>query len=57
MVAVIVAALFIALTMFAARRVAAWPLVRTLSISANCWAEGVQQPKEAVSSKTVGLLR
>lgn len=57
MVAVIAAVLFTVLAMITARRVASCPLLRTLAISANCWAEGVQPRKEAASSKTVGLLR
>jgi len=57
MVALVLAVLFIALAVIAARRVAACPLLRTLAISANCWAEGTRHRKEAAGSRTVGLLR
>ena len=48
MIALIIGGLFLILLLVAARMAAACPLLRTLAISANCWAES-----EAVRKKTV----
>jgi hypothetical protein len=47
MLALIVAVLFIACAVVAARRIAACPLLRTIAISANCWSESVQRQEDA----------
>jgi hypothetical protein len=47
MLALIVAALFVALAVVAMRRIAACPLLRTIAISVNSWSESVQRQEEA----------
>jgi hypothetical protein len=46
MIALIFAALLLALAVLAVRRIASCPLLRTLAISASCWAEGAPSRNE-----------